>query len=448
MGKERKSAHLQWMGLTLGGVVVVVVFVCVYVCICGYVCNCGYRTRMRAVQGVTDVRVLGCLLGQQNGRVVEISNSFELSYAGGTDGSPIAINKDFLNRKQEQCTSVGDVYMRAQYYRITQSILMLLVIASHLCAWCFAPPLSCVHLNKPTNQRNAPQIRHRLLTLCLFLFCWCTCHEPYLYTHVCLYSFIHTDHQVFPQLEIVGWYSTGSDIEPSDMDIHKWIAGVNENPLYLLFDPAQRDADACAAATSTVATSASASKQLPVYVFESKLSLASAEEQQTEEEEGRAGGSANVLQASTLVFTRSSYVIETVEAERIAVDQVAKIEAGSGQSSSVTRLASNLTGVHSAIKMLNARIKVIHDFLLDTKSGKIPMDHGLLRQIASITHSLPTMQSSSFREELVREHNDTMLLSYLAVMTAGTADINSISEKVNVVSAVKERGSFRQRMPM
>lgn len=259
--------------------------------------------------------------------------------------------------------------------------------------------------------------------------------------HACAYS--SSDNQVFPQLEIVGWYSTGSDIELSDMDIHKWIAGVNENPLYLLFDPALRDTDGNTAATSTGAASANASKQLPVYVFESELRLASAEEQQ-KEEEGRAGGSANVLQASTLVFTRSSYVIETVEAERIAVDQVAKIEAGSGQSSSVTRLASNLTGVHSAIKMLNARIKVIHDFLLDTKSGKIPTDHGLLRQISSITHSLPTMQSASFRDELVREHNDTMLLSYLAVMTAGTADINSIAEKVNIVSAVKERGSFRQ----
>ena len=46
-------------------------------------------------------RVLGCLLGQQNGRVVDISNSFEIKYSMGTNG--IEIDEAFLVKKQEQC---------------------------------------------------------------------------------------------------------------------------------------------------------------------------------------------------------------------------------------------------------------------------------------------------------------------------------------------------------
>jgi COP9 signalosome complex subunit 6 len=47
-------------------------------------------------------RVIGALLGVQNGRNVEISNSFELVYHT-LEGS-IVIDTDYLKSKQEQCT--------------------------------------------------------------------------------------------------------------------------------------------------------------------------------------------------------------------------------------------------------------------------------------------------------------------------------------------------------
>ena len=223
---------------------------------------------------------------------------------------------------------------------------------------------------------------------------------------------------MFPTLELVGWYSTGSDIHPSDMSIHKSIASINENPLYLLFDTEMRSAE---------------TKQLPVYVFESEVRLAGGDA-------AKADTSEAALQGSSLVFTKSSYVIETVEAERIAVDQVAKIDPGSTQPNSVNRLSSHLTGIHSAIKMLNARIRVIHGFLVDTRSGKIPTDHELLQQIASVAHGLPAAQSRDFRDEFVREHNDTMLITYLATMTKGTSDLDSVIDKISVVYDKKQKG--------
>ena len=51
-------------------------------------------------------RVLGYLLGQQNGRVVDISNSFELNYAMDAAGA-LQIDAALLTTKLEQCEGYG-----------------------------------------------------------------------------------------------------------------------------------------------------------------------------------------------------------------------------------------------------------------------------------------------------------------------------------------------------
>jgi COP9 signalosome complex subunit 6 len=45
--------------------------------------------------------VMGCLLGSQSGRVVDISNSFEIDYT--LQNGRVVINEAFLTRKTEQC---------------------------------------------------------------------------------------------------------------------------------------------------------------------------------------------------------------------------------------------------------------------------------------------------------------------------------------------------------
>ena len=34
----------------------------------------------------------------------------------------------------------------------------------------------------------------------------------------------HADKQVFPDLDVVGWYTTGPEIRPTDMDIHRLVS--------------------------------------------------------------------------------------------------------------------------------------------------------------------------------------------------------------------------------
>ncbi|KAJ6978445.1 hypothetical protein NC653_026752 [Populus alba x Populus x berolinensis] len=138
--------------------------------------------------------------------------------------------------------------------------------------------------------------------------------------------------KVFPHFYILGWYSTGSDAEESDMHIHKALMDINESPVYVLLNPSINPAQ----------------KDLPVTIYESELHVIDGIPQ--------------------LIFVCSSYTIETVEAERISVDHVAHLKPSDG-GSAATQLAAHLTGIHSAIKMLNSRIRVLHHYLVAMQKG-------------------------------------------------------------------------------
>jgi len=59
-------------------------------------------TRTKVQNKIAKPRVIGALLGTQDGRNVEIFNSFELVY-DVVDGVVI-IDTEYLNTKQDQCT--------------------------------------------------------------------------------------------------------------------------------------------------------------------------------------------------------------------------------------------------------------------------------------------------------------------------------------------------------
>jgi len=65
-----------------------------------------HHTRVKAnAQSGAVAPVMGCLLGSQSGRVVDISNSFEIEYT--MPEGKVLINEAFLTRKQEQCEGLG-----------------------------------------------------------------------------------------------------------------------------------------------------------------------------------------------------------------------------------------------------------------------------------------------------------------------------------------------------
>jgi JAB1/Mov34/MPN/PAD-1 ubiquitin protease len=72
------------------------------------------RMKVNGLDGANQGRVMGCLLGQQTGRTVDISNSFEIKYSM-VDGG-VEIDELFLAKKTDQCECVTSCFSQELIY--------------------------------------------------------------------------------------------------------------------------------------------------------------------------------------------------------------------------------------------------------------------------------------------------------------------------------------------
>ena len=198
--------------------------------------------------------------------------------------------------------------------------------------------------------------------------------------------------KVFENYEVLGWYSTGDEILKEDSNIHEQVMTFNDSPLFLLCGVNLKNA-----------------KDIPLFVYESKMSVGKDNESQ-------------------LTWAEIAYKIETEESERISVDFVNRMEkAGSDISSLVPHFAT----LSNAIDMLNQRIQVLVNYLEQVKAGKIPVNHRMLRQVNSLVHRLPAVDSPQFTNDYINELNETLMITYMATMTKGTNQLNDVVDKFN-----------------
>jgi len=199
--------------------------------------------------------------------------------------------------------------------------------------------------------------------------------------------------KVFEDYECLGWYATGDHIESYDQEVHVALAKFNESPLYLLLDPFP----------------AINSRDMPLTLMEGQLKIQD--------------------DTTTYKFGKIPYKIETTDAERIAVDHVARAGSSNDEGS---KLTAHLLSIRNAIKMLNMRIKLIVQFIEAQKSGELPVDYSLLRRINALCHLLPAIDGDNFKQEFLNEHNDTLLATYLASITKASNAINELVDKFNI----------------
>ncbi|PSC73827.1 COP9 signalosome complex subunit 6a [Micractinium conductrix] len=201
--------------------------------------------------------------------------------------------------------------------------------------------------------------------------------------------------QTFPQQDVVGWYATGTELSDADMAIQRKLMDINESPVFLRLDPSCEPSR----------------KDLPVYLYESEL---------------------HVLDGvPSFIFVQAKYTVETSEAERIGVDQVAKI-LPTGAATGTNQLTAHLSSMHSAIKMLITRVALLHQMLEKMQSGELPFDHELVRQAAGLIKRLPAVDSQQFGADYTTELNDALLSTLLAAVTKGAAACNEIVDKCNL----------------
>ncbi|CBQ68056.1 related to COP9 signalosome complex subunit 6 [Sporisorium reilianum SRZ2] len=209
--------------------------------------------------------------------------------------------------------------------------------------------------------------------------------------------------QVFPTLDLLGWYTIGDIPTPQDLEIHKQLLAYNETPLLVQLHQ-----------TVSSFEDAEVNGELPIRIYESVVELVQGE--------------------TTNFFVPAGYKIETGEAEHIAVDHASKAGAESGGDHESTMLAS-MQAQHSAISKLNDRIRQVLTYLQSVKDGQAAWDHEALRQIQTVAANLPQTVLPELQEELLREHNDVLLTNYLSVLTESLHTMNELTDKFEVVQA-------------
>ncbi|KDO23980.1 hypothetical protein SPRG_10677 [Saprolegnia parasitica CBS 223.65] len=203
--------------------------------------------------------------------------------------------------------------------------------------------------------------------------------------------------KVFPGFEFLGWYAVQDKIQASDLATHRMLMEFNESPLFLVLDP-----------TPPPATKGDNVKlKLPLSLYESELHM--------------------LNNTPTMLFVKTQFKVHTTESEGIALDHISKVAPGGAATES--SLHGGLGSMRDAILMLDKQLGVLRAYLEATKRGDIPVDHALLRQVASICQQLPAMRSDLFASTFSQEYNDTLLVTYLATITKGITCTNAVLDK-------------------
>ncbi|XP_022645300.1 COP9 signalosome complex subunit 6-like [Varroa jacobsoni] len=273
-------------------------------------------TRIRAQNGGRAEQVVGALLGKQEGRALEVSNSFELVCEKDSDGM-VTIKPEFLENQQKQFK------------------------------------------------------------------------------------------QVFQDLELLGWYTTGGEPTPADVRVHRQLCEFNDGSVLLKLDP-------------LLATRRSG--QLPVSMFESVIDM--------------------VNQEPTMLFVPLPCSLVTEEAERIGLDNMARVSiAESGEGSLASQ---HLRTQHSAIKMLYERVKIIQAYVKAVERRELVPNWVILREVFNLCRQLPVVESPHFREEYFNQCNDVALQTFLGTLTKCCDTINVYLNRFNVLYE-RQSGSRRSK---
>eukprot|EP00013_Stygamoeba_regulata_P025702 CAMPEP_0177663440 /NCGR_PEP_ID=MMETSP0447-20121125/19913_1 /TAXON_ID=0 /ORGANISM="Stygamoeba regulata, Strain BSH-02190019" /LENGTH=332 /DNA_ID=CAMNT_0019169249 /DNA_START=52 /DNA_END=1050 /DNA_ORIENTATION=- len=199
----------------------------------------------------------------------------------------------------------------------------------------------------------------------------------------------------------IGWYTTGEEASEDDLEVYRQVAHINENPLFLVLNP----------------NPPAGMRELPLSIYEVETHLISSDP-----------SNANLL--PTHFFAPITFRLETEDSERIAVEHVASSSMADEEGGS--KATEHLEAMRSAIRMLHSRVSRLQQYLSAVEKGELPRDEGILRQVHSLCNQLPAIDTEDFRTNLLTEYNDTLLVTYLAAITKGTSQIDSLATKFSV----------------
>jgi 26S proteasome regulatory subunit N8 len=189
---------------------------------------------------------------------------------------------------------------------------------------------------------------------------------------------------------VVGWYSTGPKIKPSDLSIHELYRRYCPEPVLVIMDVQPKDLE------------------LPMEAYYSVQE-----------------------QTSNEIFKRTFLHVESTvgayEAEEVGVEHLLRDIKNASASTLAVRVGDKI----AALKGLNERLKKISEYLDLVANKKLPMNQDIIYQLQEIINLLPNQDSEDLQRAFAMETNDMMVALYLGSVLRSTVALhNLISNKV------------------
>jgi translation initiation factor 3 subunit F len=194
--------------------------------------------------------------------------------------------------------------------------------------------------------------------------------------------------RVSPKEIIVGWYSTGASLSPSDTLIHEFYGREVSNPVLLTVDTQFTEERAnIKAFVSTLLTLGD--RQLAAQFHEVQLDL------------------------------------RLIEAERIGFDLLKKTV--------VEKLPNDVEGLESTIERLQGMIDTVFRYVEDVVEGQVEPDNSVGRYLADTLASVPRVATDAFDKLFNDSIQDLLLVLYLANLTRTQL---TLAEKLNTAAQI------------
>ncbi|KAF8394935.1 hypothetical protein HHK36_018874 [Tetracentron sinense] len=186
---------------------------------------------------------------------------------------------------------------------------------------------------------------------------------------------------------VVGWYSTGPKLRENDLDIHGLFHDYVPNPILVIID-----------------------------VQPTELGIPTKAYYAVEEVKE------NATQKSQKVFVHVPSEIAAHEVEEIGVEHLLR----DVKDTTISTLATEVTGKLAALKGLDARLREIRGYLDLVVDGKLPLNHEILYHLQDVFNLLPNLNVAELIKAFAVKTNDMMLVIYLSSLIRSVIALHNL----------------------
>ncbi|CAK9186398.1 unnamed protein product [Ilex paraguariensis] len=130
----------------------------------------------------------------------------------------------------------------------------------------------------------------------------------------------------------------------------------------------------------------------------------------------------NATQKSQKVFVHVPSEIAAHEVEEIGVEHLLR----DVKDTTISTLATEVTGKLAALKGLDARLLEIRSYLDLVIDGKLPLNHEILYHLQDVFNLLPNLNVTELIKAFAVKTNDMMLVIYLSSLIRGVIALHNL----------------------